>query len=88
MKAALGLCFLGLVPRLRYDLEIARAAAFHFMAVGQLLLTYPARHTWLRPLPNAYLHAAVLAGIGLQIGVARTPWTAELLGETAMPVTH
>jgi P-type Ca2+ transporter type 2C len=86
MKAALGLCLLGLIPRLGYDLEIARAAAFHFMAVGQLLLTYPARHTWLRPLPNAYLHAAVLAGIGLQIGVARMPWTAELLGETAMPV--
>ena len=52
MKALLALAVLGLVPRLGYELEVARAVAFHFMAVGQLLLTYPSRHTWIRPLQN------------------------------------
>ena len=45
----------------------ARTAAFHFMAIGQLLLTYPARHTWTNPLPNPYLHAAVIGGIVIQL---------------------
>ena len=63
MKALLALGVLGLVPALGYSLEIGRAAAFHFMAVGQLLMTYPSRHTWIRPVQNPLLHAAVLAGI-------------------------
>jgi Ca2+-transporting ATPase len=86
MKALLALGVLGLVPRLGYDLEVARAAAFHFMAVGQLFLTYPARHTGMRPLPNPYLHAAVAAGIALQIGAASLPLTAGLLGNAGLPV--
>ncbi len=53
-----------------YSLDVTRAAAFHFMAVGQLLLTYPSRHTWMRPLPNMYLHAAVIAGVGIQVAAA------------------
>ena len=85
MKALLALGMLGLVPRLGYDLEVARAAAFHFMAVGQLLLTYPARHTWIRPLPNPLLHAAVLTGIGIQVVAASSPFTAGLLGDAAIP---
>jgi Ca2+-transporting ATPase len=86
MKAALALSVLGLVPRLGYDLEVARATAFHFMAVGQLLLTYPSRHTWTRALPNPYLHAAVLVGIGVQVTAATLPLTANLLGNAAIPV--
>jgi Ca2+-transporting ATPase len=85
MKAAFALGMLGLVPRLGYHLEVARAVAFHFMAVGHLLLTYPARHTWTRPLPNPYLHAAVLVGIGLQLAAASLPVTADLLGNAAIP---
>lgn len=54
MKAVLALSVLGLVPRLGYELEVARATAFHFMAVGQLLLTYPSRHTCTRPLHNPF----------------------------------
>src|SRR5688500_10463542 len=57
MKALLALGVLGLVPRLGYDQDVARATAFHFMAVGQLLMTYPSRHTTTRPLANMYLHA-------------------------------
>ena len=74
------------VPRLGYDLDVTRATAFHFMAVGQLLLTYPSRHTWTRPLPNPYLHAAVIAGIGIQLAAASLPLTADLLGNAAIPV--
>ena len=86
MKAVLALGMLGLVPRLGYDLDVARAATFHFMAVGQLLLTYPSRHTWTRPLPNMYLHAAVLTSIGIQIAAAWLPFSATLLGNAAIPI--
>ena len=86
MKAVLALGVLGLLPLFGYSLEVTRAVAFHFMAVGQLFLTYPSRHTWMRPLPNASLHAAVLAGIGIQVAAASLPLTSGLLGNAAIPV--
>jgi Ca2+-transporting ATPase len=85
MKALLALGILGLIPRLGYELDTTRAAAFHFMAIGQLLLTYPCRHTSVQPLPNAYLHAAVGAGILIQLVAAWIPFTADLLGGAAIP---
>ncbi len=85
MKAMLALGVLGLVPGLGYDLEVARAATFHFMAVGQLLLTYPSRRTSTRPPRNLYLHAAVVAGIAIQLAAASVPFTAELLGSAGIP---
>ena len=60
--------------------------AFHFMAVGQLFLTYPSRHTWMRPLSNRYLHAAVVSGIGIQLAAASVPFVSNLLGSAALPV--
>jgi Ca2+-transporting ATPase len=86
MKGLLALALLGAVPRLGYDFDTARAVAFHFMAIGQLLLTYPARHTWARPLSNPYLHAAVLAGMAIQVAAAWLPFTADLLGGAGIPV--
>jgi hypothetical protein len=56
------------------------------MAVGQLVLTYPSRHTWTRPLPNRYLHAAVAAGILIQIAASWLPFTAALLGDAGLPL--
>ncbi len=85
-KAVLALAILALVPWLGYGTDVARAATFHFMAIGQLLLTYPARHTWTRPLPNRYLHVAVASGVVLQAVVAIVPVTARLLGSAALPV--
>lgn len=85
MKAALGLALLGTLPLLGYGLEVTRAAAFHFMAIGQLFLTYPSRHTATRPLNNRYLHAAVLGGIGIQFLAASVPFVANLLGRAAIP---
>jgi Ca2+-transporting ATPase len=85
MKAALALGLLGVVPLLGYSLDVTRAVTFHFMAVGQLFLTYPSRHTWMRPLPNGYLHAAVITGILIQVSAALLPFTAVLLGHAAIP---
>jgi Ca2+-transporting ATPase len=86
MKALLALGVLGLVPTFGYSLEITRAVAFHFMAVGQLFLTYPSRHTWMRPLANPYLHAAVVAGIAIQLAAASLPPVSNLLGNAALPM--
>jgi P-type Ca2+ transporter type 2C len=86
MKAMLGLALLGILPVLGYSLEETRAAAFHFMAVGQLFLTYPARHTWMRPLPNNYLHAAVGGGIAIQLAAGSVPALSALLGNAALPL--
>ena len=83
MKAVLALAVLGALPTFGYSLEVARAAAFHFMAVGQLFLTYPSRHTWMRPLSNPYLHAAVVGGIGIQLAAASMPFVSNLLGSAA-----
>jgi Ca2+-transporting ATPase len=85
-KALLALAILGLVPWIGYSLEVARATTFHFMAVGQLLLTYPSRHSSTRPLPNPYLHAAVAAGVIIQVGAAWLPLTSELLGQAHIPI--
>jgi Ca2+-transporting ATPase len=86
MKALLALGLLGLVPRLGYELDVARAVAFHFMAIGQLLLTYPSRRTSMQPLPNMYLHAAVMAGIGVQVAAAWLPFASDLLGNARIPL--
>jgi Ca2+-transporting ATPase len=77
---------LGLVPTFGYSLEVTRAVAFHFMAVGQLFLTYPSRHTWMRPLANPYLHAAVVGGVTIQFAAASVPAVSNLLGNAAIPV--
>jgi len=86
LKALLALGVLGLVPMFGYSLEVTRAAAFHFMAVGQLFLTYPSRHTWMRPLPNPYLHAAVVGGVVIQFAAASLPAVSNLLGNAAISV--
>jgi P-type Ca2+ transporter type 2C len=86
MKALLALAVLGVVPLFEYRLETTRAVAFHFMAIGQLVLTYPSRHTWTRPLANPYLHGAVLGGVALQFAAASLPGVSHLLGDAAIPV--
>ena len=85
-KAALALGLLGALPQFGYSLEVTRAATFHFMAIGQLFLTYPSRHTWMQPLSNMYLHAAVLGGIGIQLAAASVPLVSTMLGNAAVPV--
>ena len=86
MKALLALGLLGLVPMFGYSLEVTRGVAFHFMAIGQLFLTYPSRHTWMRPLANPYLHAAVAGGVAIQFAAASVPFVSNMLGHAAIPV--
>ena len=86
MKALLALGVLGVVPMFGYSLEVTRAVAFHFMAIGQLVLTYPSRHTWMRPLANPYLHAAVAGGVAIQFAAAYVPVVSNMLGSAAIPV--
>src|SRR4029079_1711071 len=64
----------------------ARAAVFHFMAIGQLFFIYPARHARVRPLPNSYVHAAVAVGIVIQVAVAGLASSARLLGNSFLPL--
>lgn len=85
VKAAMGLGVLGLVPAVGYSPEVARAVTFHFMAVGQLFLTYASRPTAERPPHNWALHLAVAGGVAIQMAVAFFPPTAALLGGAAIP---
>ena len=85
LKAAIALGLLGLVPLLGFDSTQTRAAVFHFMAIGQVLFSYPARHTAAYPLPNRTLHAAVLLSIGLQLAASTVPVLARLLGDVTLP---
>ncbi len=84
-KAAIGLCVLGFIPLLGYAPDVARAVTFHFMAVGQLGLTYASRRGSDRPRTNLALHAAVLSGIAIQVGVSVVPVTAAMLGGVTIP---
>jgi Ca2+-transporting ATPase len=85
LKAMIALGLLGLVPHLGFDTAQTRATAFHFMAIGQVLFAYPARHTATHPLPNHALHAAVLLAITLQLAAGMLPPLSRLLGDAALP---
>ena len=85
LKAMTALGLLGLVPHLGFDVAQARAAVFHFMALGQVLFAYPARHTATHPLPNLALHAAVLLAVVVQLAAGMVPALSSLLGDAALP---
>lgn len=74
MKALVALAMLGALPWLfAQPVDVTRTATFLFMAAGQLLFAYPARHTDLQPLPNPLVHAAVGAGLVAQALVVWVP---------------
>lgn len=79
LKAGLALLLMGGLPWLGQSLEAARSITFHFMALGQLVLTYAARHTALRPLNNPTLHWVIAVGWLVQFGVGCWPPTLQLL---------
>lgn len=85
-KALCALALLGILPRLGYSLEATRSVAFHFMAIGQLFFAYPARHTHLFPLPNRWLHGAVLLGVAVQFGVGMLPASMLALDLVRLPL--
>jgi Ca2+-transporting ATPase len=85
MNAGVALVLIGLVPRLGFDLDEARATSFHYLAIAQLMATYAARHTAMRPLRNRYVHLAVGGGIAVQVAAGLLPATAGLLGRATLP---
>ncbi|WP_337867741.1 cation-transporting P-type ATPase [Meiothermus sp.] len=86
IKALCALALLGILPRLGYSLEATRSVAFHFMAIVQLFFAYPARHTHLFPLPNRWLHGAVLLGMAVQFGVGMLPASMLALDLVPLPL--
>ncbi|MEX0692097.1 MAG: cation-translocating P-type ATPase [Gemmatimonadales bacterium] len=67
IKAMVAFGILGLLPIvLAASPEVTRTATFLFLAAGQLLFAYTARHTDLVPRANPWLHIAVGAGIAVQ----------------------
>ena len=86
MKTCLALVLLGVLPRFGYELEATRTCLFHFMAVGQLWLVYPSRHSWTHPRTNPNLHLAVGLGIVAQSVAAGLPALSDMLGLVELPV--
>ncbi len=84
LSALAALLFLSLMPMLGYRVEEARSAAFHFLAIVQFLLVFPARHTTHRPLPNPTLWRVVALGITLQVLVGSLPATMAMLQTSAL----
>ncbi len=86
VKALTAFAILGLFPiLLRESLDATRTATFLFLAAGQLLFAYPARHTDLRPSPNMLVHLAVAAGFAVQVLVLAVPWLMQAFD--AVPLT-
>ena len=84
-KAACAFAILGVLPQLGFGLEETRTATFIFMAAGQLLFAYPARRTELVPEPNRVLHAAVVAGVLLQLPIMLLPNLREAFDVVPLP---
>lgn len=62
------------------SMETARSVTFHFMSIGQLFFAYSARHTYVRPLANPYLHASILICGALQLIIGCWSVSALALG--------
>jgi Ca2+-transporting ATPase len=85
VNALLAFGAIGLATRLGHGVDECRAVGFHFMAISQLVLAYPCRGARARPRRNRVLHAAVAAGVAIQIAVALLSFTARLLGRASLP---
>jgi Ca2+-transporting ATPase len=88
-KALVAFAILGLVPFvLAASQEVTRTAVFIFMAAGQLLFAYPARHTDVNPLPNRVLHLAIGVTFAAQILTITLPFLMAALStvELSAPV--
>jgi Ca2+-transporting ATPase len=74
VKALVALAILGLLPALlSQSFEVTRTSTFLFMAAGQLLFAYPARHTDLRSPSNPAVHVAVAGSFAIQLLVVWIP---------------
>jgi Ca2+-transporting ATPase len=85
-KALVAFALLGLLPHLLgQPLAVTATANFLFMAAGQLLFAYPARHTHLHPLPNHALHVAVALSFVAQLPLVWVPALRSVFGTVPLP---
>jgi Ca2+-transporting ATPase len=88
VKALIAFALLALVPRwLGQPPEVAATAAFLFLAAGQLLFAYPARHTDVHPPPNWILHATVVLSLAVQPLIVLAPTLRAAFGTVPLPVS-
>jgi Ca2+-transporting ATPase len=87
-KALIALALLAFVPRwLGQPTEVAATAAFVFIAAGQLLFAYPARHTDVHPPPNWMLHATVVLSLAMQPLIVLVPALRAPFGTVPLPLS-
>lgn len=86
-KALGGLAILAGLPYLGYALDETRTSVFLFESMTQLVFAYNCRRLGVVPLPNKWVHIAVLSGIALQIGILFFEPTRTLLGLAELDVT-
>jgi Ca2+-transporting ATPase len=85
-KALVAFATLALLPRLLgQPLAVAATANFLFMAAGQLLFAYPARHSDLHPPPNLTLHIAVAVSFVAQLSLLLVPVLRDAFGTVPLP---
>jgi Ca2+-transporting ATPase len=85
-KALIALALLALVPRwLHQPPEVAATAGFLFLAAGQLLFAYPARHTDVHPPPNWILHATIALSLAVQPLTVLVPALRAAFGTVPLP---
>jgi P-type Ca2+ transporter type 2C len=80
VKALTGGALLVLLPLYGFSLAVTRTAVFLYESIAQLVFAYPSRRVSVLPLPNGWLHLAVLFGAGLQILTIALPSLRLLLG--------
>jgi len=87
-KALIAFALLAFVPRwLGQPPEVAATAAFLFLAAGQLLFAYPARHTDVHPPRNWVLHVTVVLSLALQPLVILVPALRPVFGTVRLPAS-
>ena len=87
-KALIAFALLAFVPRwLAQPPEVAATAAFLFLAAGQLLFAYPARHTDVHPPRNWILHATVALSFAVQPLLVLVPALHAPFGTVPLPLS-
>jgi P-type Ca2+ transporter type 2C len=86
-KALGGLAILAGMPYAGYSLDETRTSVFVYESVTQLVFAYNCRRIGVVPLPNIWVHVAVLSGVALQLGILFFEPTRTLLGLAELDVT-
>ena len=85
-KALIAFALLAFVPRwLGQTAAVAATAAFLFLAAGQLLFAYPARHTDVHPPRNWMLHATIGLSFAVQPLLVLVPALHAPFGTVPLP---